>query len=500
MTSIMILDTRTTIFMICFVYLILHGAIWLALQEYRSNQVKLWCAAGSFSGMAVVLFAMRGKVPDFLFLYVAQLLMLVGNWGRMVALHMYLPARHKDRTNWIYALAHIFYFMVFVYLTYYLQAEWEALMLFNAFYAVMCFEYFRMGVERHRLRASLGARLLMWGGLSLSSTLAVRFVGVAMAGSIDDIYAPSWHQAVMVIGQFLGITLCNIAFFRIFLEIAEQQKMAVSHELILTTERADAMQRASMNLKQLLDEREEIIRQLTLFNKTAGMGALVASLAHELNQPLTVIQMNTDMIELVLNDHEKKPNQDNGIERAMTSLRKANQRAATIISTLRNMFGSGRKSLTDFDFNEIINDVLMICHSTLQRHSINVIFHSDPNALRITGDKSQLQQVILNLITNASEAFPEGFQGVKEISIQTSLEGSDICLTVTDNGMGIEPDIQTMVFELLRTNKKNGMGIGLWLSKTIVEAHQGSINFTTAMHQGTVFRVRLPAHTEPLYF
>ena len=494
------LDTQTTIFMICFVYLILHGAIWLALQEYRSNQVKLWCAAGMFSGMAVVLLAMRGQIPEFLFLYVAQLLMLIGNWGRMVALRMYLPAQGQERAYLSYTLAHLLYFVVFVYLTYFLQAEWEALILFNAFYAVMCFEYFRMGLELHRLRESLGAKLFMWGGLSLSSTLAVRTMGVYMAGTIDDIYAPSWHQAVMVIGQFLGITLSNIAFLRVFLEIAERQKLAVAHELTLTNERADAMQRTSLNLKQLLAEREEIIRQLSLFNKTAGMGALVASLAHELNQPLTVIQMNTDMIELVLNEQDGQNKQDANIDKAMTGLRKANQRAATIITTLRNMFGSGRKTITTFDFNELVRDVLLLCQPSLQRQSIELQVQLHPHALNFTGDKSQLQQVLLNLITNASEAFPAAFQGPKQIQLQTQLEGEQILLSVSDNGSGISADIESQVFELLRTSKDTGMGIGLWLSKTIVESHQGSINFTTAMHQGSVFTVRLPAINEPLYY
>ena len=190
------------------------------------------------------------------------------------------------------------------------------MILFNAFYAVLCFDYFRIGLKLHRLRESLGAQLLLWGGSILSITLCVRTIGVAMAGSIDDIYAPSWHQAVMVIGQFMAITLCNIAFLRIFLEIAEQKKLAISHELILTNERAEVMHRTSLSMKQLLQEREEIIRQLTLFNKTAGMGALVASLAHELNQPLTVIQLNTDMIELALNDHDVELNQDASIDKA----------------------------------------------------------------------------------------------------------------------------------------------------------------------------------------
>ena len=220
------LDTQTTIFMICFVYLILHGAIWLALQEYRSYQVKLWCAAGIFSGMAVVLLAMRGQVSDFLFFYVAQLLMLVGNWGRMVALRMYLLPARQHRVYKAYKLLNIGYFILFVYLIQFQQAEWEALIVFNAFYALLCFDYFRIGKKLQSLRESLGAKLLMMGGLILSSTLGIRAIGVWMSGSIDDIYAPSWHQALMVIGQFMSITLCNIAFLRIFLERQEFDRFA----------------------------------------------------------------------------------------------------------------------------------------------------------------------------------------------------------------------------------------------------------------------------------
>jgi signal transduction histidine kinase len=494
------LDTQTTIFMICFVYLMLHGAIWFALQEYRSFQVRLWCAAGMFSGMAVVLLAMRGQVSDFLFFYAAQLLMLVGNWGRMVALRMYLLPEPQYRAYKVYNLFNVGYFILFVYLIHFEQAEWEALIIFNAFYAVLCFDYFLIGLKLHRLRESLGAKLLMWGGLILSSTLGIRALGVALAGTIDDIYEPSWHQAIMVIGQFMSITLCNIAFLRIFLEIAEKNKLAVALELTLTNERADVMHRTSLNLKQLLEEREEIIRQLTVFNKTAGMGALVASLAHELTQPLAVIQINTDMIGLVLSEHDTKLNQDTNIDKAMTGLRKANQRAVTIISTLRNMFGNGRKSISMFDFNDLLKDVLLLCQPTLQTQSIDLKLDLYPQPLRITGDKSQMQQVILNLITNASEAFPASFQGPKSISVRTHMEISHIVLTVADNGIGIEPEIEAMVFELLRTNKDTGMGIGLWLSKAIVESHQGKINFTTELNIGTTFRVELPNNAEIKFF
>jgi signal transduction histidine kinase len=494
------LDTQTTIFMTCFVYLILHGAIWLALQEYRSFQVKLWCASGMLSGMAVVLLSMRGLVSEFLFLYVAQLLMLAGNGGRMVALRMYLLPESQNRVYWTYGLACIIYFILFVYLMAVLNADWEALILFNAFYAVLCIDYFRIGLQLHRKRKSLGANLLMWGGLILSFSLAMRTIGVALGGSIDELYQPSWHQAIMVVGQFITITLCNVAFLRIFLEIAEQKKLAVAHELTVTNERADEIQRTSLILKQLLEEREEIIRQLTLFNKTAGMGALVASLAHELNQPLSVIQTNAGMIELVLNDHEAKLNQDTRIDKALTGLRNANQRAATIISTLRNMFGQGPKTISSFDFNELVKDVLLLCQPTFNREGIQVQIQLHTVALNFTGDKSQLQQVLLNLITNAIEAFPATFEGFKNITIQTNIESNQIVMSVADSGVGISPEIEAVVFELLRTNKESGMGIGLWLSKTIIDSHQGNISFTTQVNQGTRFVVTLPLTTEKMFF
>jgi signal transduction histidine kinase len=494
------LDIQTAIFMTCFVYLILHGAIWLALQEHRSRQVKLWCASGIVSGMSVVLLSMRGQVSEFLFLYVAQLLMLAGNAGRMAALRMYLLPAPQYRACRVYNLASAIYFIVFVYLTVVLQSDWEALILFNAFYAVLCFDYFRIGLMLNRLRESLGAKLLMLGGLVLSVSLALRAIGVAEAGTISAIYEPSWHQAVMVVGQFMSITLCNIAFLRLFLEIAEQKKLTLANELAATNARSEEMQRTSLVLKQLLEEREEIIRQLALFNKTAGMGALVASLAHELNQPLTVIQMNTGVIELVLSDHETKLNQDTRIDKALTGLRNANQRAATIITTLRNMFGNGPKKIATFDFNELVNDVLLLCQPMLQKQAVDFQVQLHATALKLAGEKSQLQQVLLNLITNAIEAFPATFKGAKKITVKTNLENDQVVMTVEDNGSGIAPDIEASVFVLLRTNKKTGMGVGLWLSKTIIDSHRGTISFTTGENRGTRFLITLPLTTDTIHF
>lgn len=485
-------DTQTSIFMICFVYLMLHGGIWLALQEYRSYQVKLWCASGLLSGVAVVLLAMRGSIPDFVFIYVAQLFMLLGTLGRIVALRMYLPGPH-NRAILNYKIISAGYFLVFSALIFFYQAEWEALVLFNGFYAFFCFEYFRIGFKLNQLQESLGAKLLIWTGLIISSTLAIRAVGVEMSGTIDDIYRASPHQAVMVIGQFIAITLSNIAFLRIFLEIAERKKIATVYELAVTNERADAMLLNSLNLKNILQEREEIIRQLSLFNKTAGMGALVASLAHELNQPLAVIQMNTEMLDLVLSTNDDRPQNRESLHVALSGLKKANVRASTVVSTLRDMFSNGRKTESNFDINQIVKDVLLLCESAIHKNSIDVEIELHPEPLIFKGDKSQFQQVVLNLITNANEAISQDLARRRNISIATQQRDHQILLKVSDSGSGIAPEIQATMFELLRTDKINGMGIGLWLSKTIVELHNGSIEFETSSQLGTCFTVTLPA-------
>jgi signal transduction histidine kinase len=492
------LDTQTTIFMICFVYLMLHGAIWLALLEYRSFQVKLWCASGMISGVAVVLLAIRGSIPDVVFFYVAQFLMLIGNWGRMVALRLYLRPVAQERIYLTYALSNTAYFAAFSYLIYFHQAEWEALLLFNGFYAVLCFDYFRIGRRLGQRQKSLGAQLLMWAGLTLTITLGIRAFGVAMIGDIHDIYAPTWDQAIMVAGQFTAITLSNIAFLRIFLEISERKKIAITHELAVTNERAEMMRKTSVDLKQLLQEREEIIRQLALFNKTAGMGALVASLAHELNQPLTAIQLNAEVIDSAMIQGDAHSNTT--AQNAMRDLMSDNQRAANIIKTLRNMFGSGRKTISSFDLNELVNDVLLLCKSKLTGNNIalKLVLHSSP--VLITGDKSQLQQVLLNLITNGIDAFANNHPKQKRITVCTRLLDDKAELTVADNGSGITPEIAASIFDLLRTNKEDGMGIGLWLSRTIVESHHGAISFETSADSGTTFCVALPFTKDDLIY
>jgi len=271
--------------MICMAYLVVHGVIWFALSEQRNIQVWLWCSSGLISGVAIVFLSMREQFGEFLFIYVGQLLMLAGNMGRCIALRLFLPEPVRPAI-----LAHAIIALVYYV---WLVSAYEAgtpdgplSVMFFGFYAIVCFDYFIAGQQILPRLETLGPRLLMIGGLAFCSSLGFKATLVAAGLGSDGIYAPGIDQYVMITGQFVAITLVNIGFLRIFLDLREQKNLETERSLAAAEAQASLLKRHREELQSLLTEREEIIRQLTLSNKTAGMGALVASLAHELNQPL----------------------------------------------------------------------------------------------------------------------------------------------------------------------------------------------------------------------
>ncbi len=239
-------------------------------------------------------------------------------------------------------------------------------------------------------------------------------------------------------------------------------------------------------------EREELIRQLTLFNQTAGIGALVASLAHELNQPLAAMRLNSELLGTL-----QSASNDRFIQDISENLITDNKRASNLINSLRKLFTHGGINSTQFNLNELINDVVYICQPKLNQKSIKLSIDSNQSELFLLGDKVQIQQVIINLVNNAIDSF----EGINQISpaiiIKTDLVNKTIQLDVTDNGCGITEDMQNQLFNLFKSTKATGMGVGLWLTKTIVESHFGEISVVSNLGNGTTFSVLIPDNLLP---
>ncbi|NDC09589.1 MAG: sensor histidine kinase [Oxalobacteraceae bacterium] len=478
--------------MICVVYLVMHAVIWFALSEQRNAQVRLWCLSGLLSGVAVVPLAMRGVVSEWAFIYLGQIPMVLGNAGRCLALRMFFGSV-SAQSKWFYAMTSVVFLTTMIGAFQMGVSEYYLMVYYFGFYAVILIDYFLLGYWLKGEKKSLGADLLMAAGVGFCVTQAIRAVGVAVDPLSMDIYANTPDQALMVMGQMICIPLTNIGFLRIFLERREEDRLQTERELAAAETRQNLLGRHQQELQHLLQEREEIIRQLTLSNKTAAMGALVASLAHELNQPLCSIRLNTQLVERMLADENTSPDAEAEIQRLVVALNRDNRRAADIIVKLRKLFEDRSGAMVSLDMNDLVRDCAALVLSHAQANRVDLVCQLG-DCCPVVGDQTQLQQVVLNVLNNAIEAAAESSKGPGRVEVQSVRTDTEVILRVSDNGPGISDEMRPSVFELFKTSKAEGMGVGLWLSKTVVNAHLGDIHFESKEGRGTCFEVRLPVN------
>ncbi|MFZ9256381.1 MAG: ATP-binding protein [Burkholderiaceae bacterium] len=481
---------QTVILMICMVYLVMHAVIWFALSEQRDSQVRLWCLSGVLSGIAVIPLSMRGVVSEWAFIYIGQIPMVVGNAGRCIALRMFF-GKVSAQAKWFYALTTIIFLSTFISAYHAGVSEYYLRVYYFGFYAFILIDYFLLGYWLKGNKQSLGADLLMAAGIGFCSTQAVRAIGIAVDPQSMDIYANTPDQVLMVLGQMICIPLTNIGFLRIFLERREADRLQTERELSAAETRQALLGQHQQELQHLLHEREEIIRQLTLSNKSASMGALVASLAHELNQPLCSIRLNTQLVERLLLEKESTPETDDQIKQLVLQVNQDNRRAADIIVKLRKLFEDRSGAMVRLDINDLVRDCAALIMPYAASKQVQLAYQfGDP--CPVVGDQTQLQQVVLNVMNNAVEAASEASVKPGRVEVSSICDEGEVILKVIDNGPGISEDMQQSIFELFKTSKTEGMGVGLWLSKTVVNAHLGDIHFDSRPGVGTSFEVRLP--------
>ncbi len=226
-------------------------------------------------------------------------------------------------------------------------------------------------------------------------------------------------------------------------------------------------------IKALLEERDSLISSLLIANKTAATGALSASIAHELNQPVAAISLNTEFIQRKLNEGQTD---QAGLKEVITHIQQDNHRIARIVSTLRDIFRQEEIKASDIHLDELIEQIQPIILPQVRDLNINLKFDLNVNQ-SIPLNSNEISQVIINLLNNSIEALSNANQANKEIQIQTRVFGNYVELKVSDNGPGIPEQLKASIFDLMKTNKKQGMGLGLWLCKHIVDRHQGRISY-----------------------
>jgi len=224
--------------------------------------------------------------------------------------------------------------------------------------------------------------------------------------------------------------------------------------------------------------------------RVASLGALTASIAHEVNQPLAGIITNASTCLRMLG--AQTPNLEGARETARRTIRDGN-RAADVIKRLRALFARHEAVSEPVDLNEAAREVIAMLHNELQRHGVTVLPTLTQALPAVDGDRVQLQQVILNLILNAIDALGEVHDRPRQLRISTGHDlDASIFLAVRDNGAGFAPEDAGRLFDAFFSTKQAGMGIGLWVSRSIIEHHAGRIWATTHDGPGATFLFALP--------
>jgi len=229
--------------------------------------------------------------------------------------------------------------------------------------------------------------------------------------------------------------------------------------------------------------------ELAHFNRYSIAGELTASIAHELNQPLGSILTNAETAELVL----KSSVPDLGeLREIVADIRHDDKRASEVLQRLRSLLKKAPSEIRDLDLNEIARESVQLLSPLSIAREINLSGITAPLPLPIRGDPVQLQQVILNLIMNAMDAASKMPRAERRVTVTTARDDNFAEVSVSDTGSGIPIEKIKEVFEPFFTTKAQGMGLGLSIARTIVEAHEGQIWAENKAASGAVFHIRLP--------
>ncbi len=232
----------------------------------------------------------------------------------------------------------------------------------------------------------------------------------------------------------------------------------------------------------------ELTADIVQNSRRSAMAQLASSLAHELNQPLTAVMNYAEAARQMLLSTNPPPKVLEFLEKTMAQA----ERAGHIIRRLRGLVENRTLLRTDENLNEVVEQASALATLGARRDGIDVIFHLAPDLPQVNIDRIQIQQVVVNLVRNAIEAVRQAERRVITVGTMVNKDGLHE-VAITDSGTGVASQVAEQLFEPFVTTKKDGMGIGLSICRSIVEAHDGTLSHEPNPAGGTVFRFILPA-------
>jgi signal transduction histidine kinase len=457
----------TVYLFLSFIYLLMPIAIWIALNNRKSKPMIWWCAGGELFAIGLLLVGLRPALPNWISYTLANGLSWLAVCMQMTALLFALRQRPP------------FQIMTAILLV------WIAV-----------FEYFRQGLENSHLRfgwalmfyalafvyiAHLAARISVEHGLKNARTLAViygagafivclRILRMVFGYTEPDAAAQGVDSFLLVFSGVMVSVLGSFAFVGLFVE------RAVKREVLATEERV--RQEESARLGEQIAQLE---RQRTL-------GAMSYSFAHELSQPLTAILMDTHAIKSSLSANQLDVSE---IKESIEDVERSAKRTVQLVERIRSFVRPTQGDYEDVDMKVLVHDVQHLLAHDIRAQNVQFEWNFDDGACLVHGDKIQLSQIVLNVYRNAIQAMVGA--DLRKISVSLEREDQRVVLHVHDSGVGLDDTVKDQVGQPFVTTKREGLGVGLSISKTIAEMHSGSLTITNAVGGGALVELNLPA-------
>jgi C4-dicarboxylate-specific signal transduction histidine kinase len=320
---------------------------------------------------------------------------------------------------------------------------------------------------------------------------------------VDYFFVPPFHSFAVNAtdsAYFIGFVACAViaSWVASAKRKSEEELREARDQLeIRVAERTAELEKSNADLMKTMrdhDEAQVALRQtqsqLAHLARALTMGELTSSIAHEMNQPLAaVVTHGHACLEWLSTD----PPDYARARQTVESIIRDGTRAGNVLARIRALFSKQEQTRDSVDINEVISELIIFLRDETSRQGVQVKTELAPNLPLIKGDRVQLQQVVLNLMMNAIDAMHGAKNRQKHLVIRTWQQSdSEIAVSVEDSGVGLSQEILTKIFDPFFTTKAQGIGMGLPISRTIIEAHAGKLVGGPRANGGAVFQFTLP--------
>ena len=464
---------------------------WVLLKGQRDTAARFWFAGTACYAGTASLFVIQTLLPKIAYLMVGFVLVTM-----MLALIAEALRRELSATPtpwaWIFGVV-VGNAVLLVFLQYFLgdhPMRVVQLAIVSALDLGCCYLLLKV-IQAKRSRS---LTFVLVGFLAVVITNLLRIHGYLARGEAPVLLTFTTTSNLGFIANYLAVVIYSFGYWGFVIEKNRAALLAEKTERNRAQEgESKAIDRERTTL-EVVRQREELIAELARMQRAAQAGALSASIAHEINQPLASVRLSVEE-SLLLARTRTDPER---LERLLERIAAENARAAGIIRTLRDIFGDHQGKPE----NRTVDQVVAAATALLERRAkdLGVRLATDlqsPVKARIGA--GELEHVILNLVSNALDAVSMVPASRRQVEVSTRLMGQRVMIRVQDTGPGISQDVQGQLFDLFASSRAEGLGLGLWLSRYIVERHGGTIELEREHSTpGALFSVRLERGGEPL--